>query len=698
MKAIKFTLGAAAVAAAQAMSASGATYYAKFRADAKDNLYAVGAKAVVEASVADKSGKTLKKGTVDVWADDGWTNVVWRRTVDLAKEPVVRMELSRSTPGSLRLRIKGNGMQIKAGMDRIIFGVKSIEPLTPCPPDFESYWRGELARLEREIPIAVGKTPAPNLDTADHKAYYVSFATFNGGRIYGLLCVPKGEGRFPAMVNVPGAGPGTTTIFPSKLQLVRKGWITLLMNIHGIPLTGTDAEYHARYKKWFDDYAAKAGEPRYQYVGYAESREAPIYHRDILGMTRAIDWLAKEPYADPSRFVYYGCSQGGGFGLYLTAMWGRFAKSLILCPNKCDMLAYLGGREPGSSHIMNQKPEKIRAAEKTAPYHDNCNFARMIKTPVRMVYGTADDNCQTVGGIAAFNVIASKDKGLKLVPGKGHGWITAGFDEWLFSLPEPRKPSALRAKIEKRCRITKEDVWYGFRRTVFDFNGHSAWIVEPDVEPAAGSPWTWTMQWATAFVDRTGVPDLLKVGWRHVTIETYRHKMDDEGLRVSREFQRFLVDDLGFAPKANLIGMSWGGFFSVRYANAYPDCVAKIYLDAPLLCFDGFLDRFGKTKAEIGKIVGPWAESIPEGGKWSGDPRMPVNMAPSVAKAGIPILLLYGGKDVVVPPKTSCEPFIERFKAAGGNISVTCRPTYGHHPHGEDKGRTVLIRDFFAGK
>ena len=75
---------------------------------------------------------------------------------------------------------------------------------------------------------------------------------------------------------------------------------------------------------------------------------------------------------------------------------------------------------------------------------------------------------------------------------------------------------------------------------------------------------------------------------------------------------------------------------------------------------------------------------------------MPVNMAESVAKAGIPILLLYGGKDVVVPPKTSCEPFVERFKAAGGRISVTCRPAYGHHPHGEDKGRTVRIRDFFA--
>ena len=408
--------------------------YAKYRFDAKSNVYPAGGTAKLEAFVADKHGNLTSNGVVEVWVDDGWTNVIWRRTVDLAKEPRIKAEFTRATPGSLRIYMKGKDIPVRERMERMIFGVNYIEPFTPCPPDFEPYWRGELARLEREVPIAVEKTPAPKLATRDHAAYYVSFATFCGGRVYGLLFVPNGGGRFPAMVNVPGAGPGTTTIFPSRQQLLRKGWITLLMNIHGIPITGTDAEYHARYKKWFDGYATKAGEPRYQYVGYSESREAPIYHRDILGMTRALDWLAKEPYADSSRFVYYGCSQGGGFGLYLTAMWGRFAKSLILCPNKCDMLAYRVGRQPGSSHIMNQKPENIAAAEKNAPYHDNCNFARMIHTPVRMVYGTADDNCQTIGGIAAFNCIASKDKQLRLLPGKGHGWHTAGLENWLFDL------------------------------------------------------------------------------------------------------------------------------------------------------------------------------------------------------------------------------------------------------------------------
>ncbi|MBP5511593.1 MAG: acetylxylan esterase [Kiritimatiellae bacterium] len=417
-----------------AQVSAGATGNARFRADSPDNLYPAGGKAIVEAYVTDRSGETVTAGTVEVWADDGWTNIVWRRTADLSKEPKVKMELTRTTPGSLRLWMKGAGVLAHPGMDRLIFGVDEIKPLTPCPSDFEAYWRGERARLEREVPIAVEKTPAPNLDTRDHKAYYVSFATFNGERVYGLLFLPRGEGTFPAIVNVPGAGPGTNTVFPSKQRLLRKGWITLLMSMHGIPLTGTDAEFHARFKKWFAGYAKKAGEPRYQYVGYSESREAPIYHRAMLGMARAIDWLAKEPYADASRFVYHGCSQGGGFGLYLTALWGRFAKSLIHCPNKCDMMAYREGRTPGSSHIINQKPANRADAEKYAPYHDNCNFARMIRTPVRMIYGTADDNCQTVGGIAAFNMIASPDKKLKLIPGKGHGWFNdKEFEAWLYS-------------------------------------------------------------------------------------------------------------------------------------------------------------------------------------------------------------------------------------------------------------------------
>ena len=252
-------------------------------------------------------------------------------------------------------------------------------------------------------------------------------------------------------------------------------------------------------------------------------------------------------------------------------------------------------------------------------------------------------------------------------------------------------PDAERArdKIAKLCKIVKEDVWYGHRRTVFKFKGRDAWVVEPSVPAREGKPWTWTMQWATAFVDRTGVPDLLRKGFHHVTLELFSTRMDDSGVAAAAEFQKFLVEKLGFAPKANLVGMSWGGFFSIRYAAAHPANVRRIYLDAPLLCFTGFKAAASK------RGIGSWFDAQPPGGDWRKDPRMPVNMAGAVAKAGIPVLLLYGGKDNVVPPAENCLRFIEDFKAGGGSIDVRPRPSFGHHPHGMGRDELSAITDFF---
>ena len=250
-----------------------------------------------------------------------------------------------------------------------------------------------------------------------------------------------------------------------------------------------------------------------------------------------------------------------------------------------------------------------------------------------------------------------------------------------------RTGESIRGKIVKTRKIVAEDMWQGFRRTKFDFNGRTAWVVEPSRAPRAGVPWTWTMQWAEAFVDRTGVPDLLRQGFHHVTLEAFDLRANDEGVAQFAEFQKFLVSELGFAPKADLVGMSWGGFFSVRYAAAHPANVAKIYLDAPLLNFDGF----GSDPNRIG----PWGAVAPTDGNWGAVPGMPVNQAEAIAKAGIPVLLLYGGQDQTVLPAKNCELFATRFKEAGGKIEVNKRGLFGHHPHGVDPDKTGLITKFF---
>lgn len=251
--------------------------------------------------------------------------------------------------------------------------------------------------------------------------------------------------------------------------------------------------------------------------------------------------------------------------------------------------------------------------------------------------------------------------------------------------------SFLSQVIAAEHKIFVSDEWGGGHRIIFDFNGRRAWIVEPNAGTAIDEDrrWVWTMQWMGAFVNRTGAPDLVKKGWRHVHLEAFDTRASEEGLKALAAFQDYLVKKLEFSPKANLIGMSWGGFYSVRYAEAYPSKVEKIYLDAPLLNLDGFPGGVAK--------IGPWATTIAKNGKWSDDPRMPVNMAASLAAKKLPIYLLYGGQDQTVKPKFNCERFVRSFKAAGGDIRVEKRNGYGHHPHGfevEDVGKIV---DFFCG-
>lgn len=253
------------------------------------------------------------------------------------------------------------------------------------------------------------------------------------------------------------------------------------------------------------------------------------------------------------------------------------------------------------------------------------------------------------------------------------------------------------SKIAVKCKIIGKDSWYGFRRIKFDFSGRTAWVVEPSVATANGCPWTWTMQWADAFVDRTGVLDLLKQGYHHVTIDLFDTRMNEEGLKTAAAFQEYLVKELGFAPKVNLVGMSWGGFFSTRYAATYPDHVRKIYLDAPLL---NFTRLYVKDPKQIGKgnpeMIGTWKIAVPMDHNWDNNPDMPINLTGKIAAAKIPVLLLYGGQDQTVAPEKNSEIFIERFKAAGGDIKVIKRNLFGHHPHGVDPDKTEPIVKFFA--
>ena len=254
------------------------------------------------------------------------------------------------------------------------------------------------------------------------------------------------------------------------------------------------------------------------------------------------------------------------------------------------------------------------------------------------------------------------------------------------------------ARIAAHFAVDQQDKMQEFTRTVFKMDGCAAWVVEPE-KPAVDGRWVWCMEWPTAFQDRTGVKALLSAGYRWVTFNpaskgNYAGNQNDEMIAKRRAFQKFLVEKLGFAPKCGLIGMSWGGFYSVRYASVHPDCVCGIYLDAPLLDFStlsGFNGNGNWGRKGLSKYY-PFITDTYDG---ADDPYQSVNRAGPIAKAGIPVFILYGGKDTVVPPAKNCERFAPAFEKAGGDLTIEKRGRYGHHPHGVEPNEVQRIVNFF---
>jgi len=251
------------------------------------------------------------------------------------------------------------------------------------------------------------------------------------------------------------------------------------------------------------------------------------------------------------------------------------------------------------------------------------------------------------------------------------------------------------------------DTWYGFQRHHFTIEGCEAWLVEPKF-PCPDHRWTWCTQWAEAFVPRVGTVALLEHGCYHAHVDVFKFKGSPTGMTVMRKFQEQLVS-MGLAPKANLIGMSWGGFFSLRYAMTYPECVNAIYLDAPVC---NAADGHPSAADRLPDIIAQFGETQEQ---LQASRNNPLNAAEILARAKLPIFAVISGSDQAVCPPNNWDILEQRLQAAGvelipatyedveekqggeildtvcgGKIFVYRRGSYGHHPHGLENVTAIL--------
>ena len=388
--------------------------------DRTNALYACGERATFTVTAVDEAGAPVKAGRVTASLDNFGPKQLATRAVDLARENPFAVSGTMAEPGFLRLRLSGEGCKGQ------VFGVgyepEKLEKGSPSPDDFDAFWAAARARLAREVPLDAQVARVAERSTPAFDYFRISFATF-GRRVYGYMSVPTDKARAPWPVDfqVAAAGFGGWTNDMGG----RPDAICVFFSVYPFEphwnweKLGLKAQYDAM------NAAARAKHGTgYATSGIAESREAYFFYPVLLGIDRAVDWVAARPDVDRARFRYQGTSQGGGFGFYLTGLNHAFTRAAFYVPAITDTMGYLKGRQSGWPQIVEHNsatPERRAAAERFAPYFDGANFAARIRCPVRVAVGFADTTCAPCAVYAAYNAIPVKDKGIVHGIGMGHG-------------------------------------------------------------------------------------------------------------------------------------------------------------------------------------------------------------------------------------------------------------------------------------
>lgn len=270
------------------------------------------------------------------------------------------------------------------------FSPEQIKPTTTRPSDFEQFWDGAKADLAK-IPINPVLTLMPERCTDKVDVYHVSIDNIKG-KIYGILCKPKAEGKYPAILHVPGAG---IRPYYGDVRSAEKGIITFQIGIHGIPVNLEQKVY---------DNLGSGALNGYQ-VANMDDKDNYYYKRVYLGCVRAVDFIESLDCFNGQDIAVTGGSQGGALSIITAALDSRIDYLAAFYPALSDLTGYLHGRAGGWPHMFKDnftnKPQKIE----TSKYYDVVNFARFVKVPGWYSWGYNDNVCPPTSMHAAYNVI-----------------------------------------------------------------------------------------------------------------------------------------------------------------------------------------------------------------------------------------------------------------------------------------------------
>jgi len=233
------------------------------------------------------------------------------------------------------------------------------------------------------------------------------------------------------------------------------------------------------------------------------------------------------------------------------------------------------------------------------------------------------------------------------------------------------------------------EFWQGYRCEKFHFEEHDAIIVFPKDEMINGYLAVKTEYW-NAFPLAIEVP-LVANGFHLCYIKNDNRWGTNQDLERKARFIRFVQEKYGLKSRCVPVGMSCGGLFAIKLAAKYPELIKCLYLDAPVVNYLSCPCGFGKGQPlfqNFSEIME--ALELSTIGELMAYRDMPLDYLPALVEGRIPLVMVVGDSDHVVPYHEN-GIFIQRaYEQAGIELEIYTKPGCAHHPHGLEDPKPVL--------
>ena len=383
----------------------------------QDWTYKTGEKATFAVSVL-KSGTLLDNVSIDLAAGpEMYQDVKKSQTL---KNGTLQLTGTMKQPGFYRVDVTAHvGGKDYKGACGAAFAPEQLQPSTLMPKDFSDFWQDAI-REARKTPLEPTKRLLPERCTKDVNVYEVSFYNMKwGSRTYGILCVPVKEGRYPALLRVPGAG---VRPYGGDIYTASQGAITLEIGIHGIPVTMEQGVYDDLHN------GALSG---YWEFGM-DDRDKSYYKHVIIGCIRALDYIEDYTPWNGKECGVTGSSQGGFLSLATAGLDKRITFYAPVHAALCDHTNSLKDIACGWPHYFySNKGKGMDKQIETSRYYDGVNFARLItdKQHGWFSFGYNDDVVPPTTAWATYNTVIGP-KEISPYQATWHFWFQEQWDEW----------------------------------------------------------------------------------------------------------------------------------------------------------------------------------------------------------------------------------------------------------------------------